>query len=155
VAIDRKKDAMMFQHILIPTDGSDLAEKASRYGVTLAKEQGAKITAMIVSRPYHIMTLEPGMLTDTPTAYAKHVADRTRKYLDVVAVAAKAAGVPCDAVSLEHEHPYQAIIETAQNRGCDLIIMASHGRSGMSSIVLGSQTLRVLSHSKIPVLVYR
>jgi nucleotide-binding universal stress UspA family protein len=145
----------MFKHILLPTDGSELAEKAIRYGVTFAKEQGAKITAVIVSRPYHLMTLEPGMLTDTSATYAKHVAERTQKYLDVVAVAAKLAGVPCDAASLEHEHPYQGIIDTAQNKGCDLIIMASHGRSGMSAIVLGSQTIKVLTHSKIPVLVYR
>jgi nucleotide-binding universal stress UspA family protein len=145
----------MFQHILLPTDGSELAEKAVRYGVTFAKEQGANITAIIVSRPFHLMTLEPGMLTDTPAEYGKHVAERTKKYLDVVAAAAKAAGVPCDAVALEHEHPYQGIMETAQNKGCDLIIMASHGRSGMSAVVLGSQTVKVLTHSKIPVLVYR
>jgi nucleotide-binding universal stress UspA family protein len=145
----------MFKHILFPTDGSELAEKAIRYGVTFAKEQGAKITAIIVSRPFHLMTLEPGMLTDTPVEYAKHVAERTKKYLEVVTVAAKAAGVPCDTVSLEHEHPYQGIIEAAQKKGCDLIIMASHGRSGMSAVVLGSQTVKVLTHSKIPVLVYR
>jgi len=95
------------------------------------------------------------MLTDTPAAYAKHVAEQAKKYLEVAAIAAKAAGVPCDPVSLEHEHPYLGIIETAQNKGCDLIIMASHGRSGMSAIVLGSQTVKVLTHSKIPVLVYR
>jgi len=145
----------MFQHILLPTDGSELAAKAVQRGVTFAKEQGARVTAVIVSRPFHVMTLEPGMLTDTPDAYAKHVAERTKKYLEVAAVAAKAAGVPCDAVSLEHEHPYQGIIETAENKGCDLIIMASHGRSGMSAVVLGSQTVKVLTHSKIPVLVYR
>jgi nucleotide-binding universal stress UspA family protein len=69
----------MFQHILLPTDGSELAEKAIRYGVTFAKEQGAKITAIIVSRPFHLMTLEPGMLTDTPAEYAKRVAERTKK----------------------------------------------------------------------------
>jgi nucleotide-binding universal stress UspA family protein len=145
----------MFRHILIPTDGSELAEKAVRCGVALAKEQGAKITALIVSRPFHVMTLEPGMLADTPVAYAKHVAERTGKYLDVVSTAAKAAGVTCDAITLEHEHPYQAIIETAKNRECDLIVMASHGRSGASAIVLGSQTVKVLTHSKVPVLVYR
>ena len=145
----------MFQHILLPTDGSELAAKAIQRGVTFAKEQGARVTAVIVSRPFHVMTLEPGMLTDTPAAYAKHVAERTKKYLEVVAIAAKAAGVPCDAVSLEHEHPYQGIIETAQNKGCDLIVMASHGRSGMSAVVLGSQTVKVLTHSNIPVLVYR
>ena len=145
----------MFQHILLPTDGSELAQKAIGYGVTFAKEQGAKVTAIIVSRPFHLMTLEPGMLTDTPAVYAKHVAERTKKYLDAVVAAAKAAGVACDTVSLEHEHPYQGIIETAQNKGCDLIIMASHGRGGMSAVVLGSQTVKVLTHSKIPVLVYR
>jgi nucleotide-binding universal stress UspA family protein len=145
----------MFQHILIPTDGSELAEKAIRYGIALAKEQGAKVMALTVSRPFHVMTLEPGMLADTPAAYAKHVAERTKKYLDVVSQAAKAAGVTCDTVSLEHEHPYQGIIETARNRECDLIVMASHGRSGASAIVLGSQTVKVLTHSKVPVLVYR
>ena len=145
----------MFQHILLPTDGSELALNAIRRGITFAKEQGARITAVIVSRPFHVMTLEPGMLTDRPDAYARHVAERTKKYLEVAAVAAKAAGVPCDAVNLEHEHPYQGIIETAQNKGCDLIVMASHGRSGMSAVVLGSQTVKVLTHSKIPVLVYR
>ena len=145
----------MFQHILLPTDGSELAVKAIHRGVTFAREQGARVTAVIVSRPFHVMTLEPGMLTDTPAAYAKHVDDRTKTYLEVAEVAAKAAGVPCDAVNLEHEHPYQGIIETAENKGCDLIIMASHGRSGMSAVVLGSQTVKVLTHSKIPVLVYR
>lgn len=145
----------MFRHILIPTDGSELAEKAIRCGVAFAKEQGAKITALTVFRPFHVMTLEPGMLADTPAQYSRHVAERTRKYLDVVSRAAEAAGVTCDAVSLEHEQPYQGIIETARNRECDLIAMASHGRSGVSAVVLGSQTVKVLTHSKVPVLVYR
>jgi nucleotide-binding universal stress UspA family protein len=145
----------MFQHILIPTDGSELAERAVSRGVALAKEQGAKITALIVSRPFHVMTLEPGMLADTPAAYAKHVAERTGKYLAVVSAASKAAGVTCHALSLEHEHPYEAIIETAKNRECDLIVMASHGRSGASAVLLGSQTVKVLTHSNVPVLVYR
>jgi nucleotide-binding universal stress UspA family protein len=145
----------MFRHILIPTDGSERAEKAIRYGVALAKEQGAKITALTVSRPFHVVTLEPGMLADTHAVYAKHVAERTKKFLDVVSEAAKTAGVTCDTLSVEHEHAYQSIIDTARNRECDLIIMASHGRGGMSAIVLGSQTLKVLTHSKVPVLVYR
>jgi nucleotide-binding universal stress UspA family protein len=148
-------EELMFQHVLVPTDGSELAEKAVRYAVSLAKEQGAKITALTVSKPFHVMTLEPGMLADTPAAYAKHVTERTKKYLEVISQAAKAAGVTCDTVSLEHEHPYQGIIETAQSRECDLIVMASHGRSGVSAIVLGSQTVKVLTHSKVPVLVYR
>jgi nucleotide-binding universal stress UspA family protein len=145
----------MFHHILCPTDGSELAEKAIRYGVELAKEQAAKVTALVVSRPFHIVTLEPGMLADTPAVYAKHVAERTKKYLDVAAQAAEAAGVACDTALVEHEHPYQGIIDTAKKRGCDLIVMASHGRSGVAGIVLGSQTIKTLTHSKIPVLVYR
>jgi nucleotide-binding universal stress UspA family protein len=153
--VDGEEDPPMFQHILVPTDGSELAEKAVRYAVELAKEQGARITALTVSRPFHVVTLEPGMLADTPAAYAKHVSERTSKFLDVVTQAAKAAGVPCHAVGSEHEHPYQAIIDTAQNRQCDLIVMASHGRSGVAAVVLGSQTVKVLTHSKVPVLVYR
>jgi nucleotide-binding universal stress UspA family protein len=145
----------MFQHVLVPTDGSELAEKAIRYGVALAKEHRAKVTALAVSRPFHVMTLESGMLTDSPADYAKHVAERTKKYLEVASQTAKAAAVTCDTLAIEHEHPYQGIIETAQTRECDLIVMASHGRSGISAIVLGSQTVKVLTHSKIPVLVYR
>ena len=145
----------MFRHILIPTDGSELAEKAVRYGVALAKEQGAKTTAVTVFRPFHVMTLEPGMLTDSPAEYAKHAAERTKKYLSVVSQAAQVAGVTCDATSIEHEHPFQGIIETAKKKECDLIVMASHGRSGVSSVLLGSQTAKVLTHSNLPVLVYR
>jgi nucleotide-binding universal stress UspA family protein len=145
----------MFRHILIPTDGSELAEKAIRYGVELAKEQGAKITALVVTRPFHIVTLEPGMLADTPADYAQHVAERTKKYLDVASQAAASAGLTCDTALIEHEHPYQGIINVAKKNACDLIVMASHGRGGMAGIVLGSQTVKTLTHSKIPVLVYR
>jgi nucleotide-binding universal stress UspA family protein len=77
------------------------------------------------------------------------------QYLDVAKKIAVAEGVPCDTVHIEHEHPYQAIIETAKNRGCDAIHMASHGRHGISAIVLGSETLKVLTHSAIPVIVCR
>lgn len=145
----------MFKHVLIPTDGSALAEKAIRYGVALAKGEGAKITALTVFKPFHVMTLEPGMLTDTTAGYAEHVSQQTKKYLDVISQAAKEAGVSCESVSLEHEHPYQGIIETAQKRDCDLIVMASHGRSGLSGVVLGSQAVKILTQSKVPVLVYR
>jgi hypothetical protein len=84
----------MFRHILIPTDGSELAEKAICYGVELAKEQAAKITAVVVTRPFLIVTLEPGMLAGTPATYAKHVAERTRKYLDVAAASCRSEARP-------------------------------------------------------------
>ena len=89
------------------------------------------------------------MVTDTPEQYKQHMAARAGEYLDVAKNIAAAAGVTCDLVHLEHEQPYQAIIETAQNRGCDAIHMASHGRRGISAILLGSETLKVLTHSAI------
>ena len=95
------------------------------------------------------------MVTDKPERYKKHAATLADQYLDVAKSIAAAAGVPCDLVHIEHEQPYQAIIDTAQNRGCDVIQMASHGRHGVSAIVLGSETLKVLTHSAIPVIVCR
>jgi nucleotide-binding universal stress UspA family protein len=145
----------VFRHILIPTDGSELAQNAILYGVALAKEQKAKLTAVTVHRPFHIATLDPEMLEDTHKEYDRHVAEHAAKYLAVVSKAAAAAGVACDVVSLEHQHPYQAIVESARDRQCDLIVMASHGRSGASAVLMGSQTVKVLTHSKVPVLVYR
>ena len=75
--------------------------------------------------------------------------------LSSISVTANSAGVPCETLHVEHEHPYQAIIDTAASKGCDLILMASHGRRGIAAVVLGSETVKVLTHSKIPVLVYR
>jgi len=81
--------------------------------------------------------------------------EHAEKTLGAVAAAAQAAGVACETVQVEHEHPYRAIIHTADSKGCDLIVMASHGRHGVSAIVLGSETVKVLTHCKIPVLVHR
>jgi nucleotide-binding universal stress UspA family protein len=142
----------MYTHILIPTDGSDLSRKAIQYGIALAKAVNAKVTAVTVSTPFHVFSVEPAMVTDTPETYQKHIATLAAKYLGEVAAA---AGVSCETVHVEHEHPYQAIIDTANQRGCDLIVMASHGRRGVSAIVLGSETVKVLTHSTVPVLVYR
>jgi nucleotide-binding universal stress UspA family protein len=107
---------------------------------------------LAVSTPFHVFSVEPAMVTDTPETYQKHIATLAAKYLGEVAAA---AGVSCETVHVEHEHPYQAIIDTANQRGCDLIVMASHGRRGVSAIVLGSETVKVLTHSTVPVLVYR
>jgi nucleotide-binding universal stress UspA family protein len=95
------------------------------------------------------------MVTDTPDEYKKHIAAVTAKYLKAVKDAATAAGVPCDVVQVEHELPYEAIIDTARKKGCDAIVMASHGRRGVSAIVLGSETVKVLTHSNTPVVVVR
>jgi nucleotide-binding universal stress UspA family protein len=145
----------MYKHILIPTDGSELSKKAIDQGTRLAKALNAKVTAITVSAPFHVFATEPGMVTDTPAEYKKRIAALAAKYLKVATDAAAAAGVPCDAVEVEHEHPYQAMIDTVKKRGCDAIVMASHGRRGISAVVLGSETVKVLTHSNVPVVVVR
>ena len=145
----------MHRHILIPTDGSELSQKAIDYGMALAKSVNAKVTVMTVSTPFHALVVEPGMITDTPEQYGKRMAALAAKYLNVAKEAALAAGVSCDTMHVEHDHPYLAIIETASQKSCDLIVMASHGRRGISAIVLGSEAVKVLTHSTIPVLVFR
>jgi nucleotide-binding universal stress UspA family protein len=145
----------VYKHILIPTDGSELSGKAIGHGLELAKALGAKVTAVTVSAPFHTFAVEPSMVTDTPNEYKTRVATLTAKYLNVAKDAATKAGVPCDVVHVEHEHPYVAIIDTARARGCDAIVMASHGRRGVSAIVLGSETVKVLTHSTTPVVVVR
>jgi nucleotide-binding universal stress UspA family protein len=145
----------MYKHILIPTDGSDLSERAIKQGIAFARSVGAKVTGLTASAPFHVFALDPVMVTDTADQYEKDCAARAEKYLGVIRDAAKAAGVSCETVHVLAEHPYNVIISTASSRGCDLIFMASHGRKGMSALVLGSETTKVLTHSKIPVLVYR
>lgn len=145
----------MYKNILIPTDGSDLADKAVQSGIAFGKEIGAKITVLTVAAPFHVFTFKTQAVEDTPEQYRKRMQERTAKTLEKVAGAARAAGVACETIQVEHDHPYQAIIDTAKAKGCDLIMMASHGRRGISAIVLGSETMKVLTHSKIPVLVHR
>ena len=145
----------MYKHILIPTDGSDLSKDAVQYGISLAKSANAKVTGITVSTPFHVFAGNPDMLTDTSESYKKRMTTIATKYLGQVKDAAAGAGVSCDTVHVEHEHPFQAIIDAAKTKGCDLIVMASHGRRGISAIVLGSETVKVLTHSIIPVLVYR
>ena len=109
----------MYTHILIPTDGSELAGTAVQHGVGLAKRIGAKVTVLTV--------LPPDMIT-TDTQMIEIRKERMQKQLDAVAM--QAAGVACEMIQVEHEDPYQAIIDTADSKGCDLIVMASHGRRG-------------------------
>jgi nucleotide-binding universal stress UspA family protein len=138
----------MYTHILIPTDGSELAGKAVQHGGALAKRIGAKVTMLTVLPP-------PMITTDTQMIEIRKA--RMQKDAEQIlgAVAMQTASVACETIQVEHEHPYQAIIDTADSKGCDLIVMASHGRRGISAIVLGSETVEVLTHCKIPVLVYR
>src|SRR5262245_31284328 len=115
----------MYRHILIPTDGSELAEHAVTNGLSLAKSVGAKVTVIIVHEPFDWLSV--------PETRASQ-----RQALESGGDAAKQAGVPCDTIQVENARPYQAIIAAASDRGCDLIVMASHGRGGLSAVVLGS-----------------
>ena len=145
----------MYANILIPTDGSELAGKAVEHGIALAKRIGAKVTVLTVTPPFHTFTTNTQMIEDTPARYKARMHEHAEKTLGGVANKAQAAGVPCETVEIEDEHPYRAIIDIAELKGCDLIVMASHGRHGISALVLGSETVKVLTHCKILVLVHR
>jgi nucleotide-binding universal stress UspA family protein len=146
----------MYRHILIPTDGSELSHRAVQHGLSLAKSVGAKVTALTVEGSFNVYDVPASKVYEMSGSFAEHV-ERTKahaeKILNGVAEEARSAGVTCDTVQVERDNPYEAIIETAKQRGCDLIVMASHGRSGISAIVLGSVTTKVLTHTQIPVLV--
>lgn len=144
----------MFQHILVPTDGSPRSESAAREAVALARLAGGRITALTVKPEFHVFTLRPAELEDTK-GDAWDVDLHARNYLDAVGQIARAAGVACEGVTIQSNHPWKAIVETATSRGCDAIAIASHGRSGIAAALLGSQTQRVVSHATVPVIVYR
>ncbi len=145
----------MYRHILAPTDGSELSNRAIEYATALAKAVNAKLTILTVTIPYYGFAVEPELVTIGFEEYQKNTAKLATHYLDTAKDIASAAQVTCEAVHEEHPQPYQAIIDAAKARGCDLIVMASHGRRGLAAIVLGSETVKVLTHSTIPVLVVR
>ena len=145
----------MYRHILIPTDGSELASKAVTHGIALAQKIGAQVTILNVILPFHVLTTDTQMVEDTASQYKSRMRVLSEKTLAAASYAAKAADVPCEISAVEFDRPYQVIIETANTKSCDLIVMASHGRSGMSAMLLGSETAKVLTHCKIPVLVHR
>ena len=145
----------MFKHVLVATDGARLSETAALGAVQLAKSLSARLTAVTSSTPFHVFATDAVMLTDTEEVYTEHCKRQAETYLRVIKTAAMSAGLSFEGIHLFHDHPYAAIIETANNKGCDVICMASHGRRGISALVLGSETMKVLTHSKIPVLVWR
>lgn len=145
----------MFQHILVPTDGSPLSATALKKAVSLAKSLNARLTVLTVIEPYHVFSTDPQQLAETEAAYNKRSHAEAARIVSAADELAQRAGVAYATVKLEHEQVHAAIIETANKRGCDLIAMASHGRRGVAALVLGSITTKVLTHSSLPVLVYR
>jgi nucleotide-binding universal stress UspA family protein len=145
----------MFKHLLVPTDGSELSEAAIQAAVQFAKSINAKVTGFHAMPKFHLVAYGPEMVTDTREEFAKDVKAHADRFLAVIMRATKAADVPCETVLKTTDYPYEAIIATAKEKGCDLIMMASHGRRGVQAFLLGSETQKVLTHSKIPVLVFR
>ncbi len=144
----------MYKHILIPTDGSELSEKAITNGVALAKVLGAEITALTVMEPWSTGG-RPVSLERPRQFYEERANECAHKYLQFAVRIATRAGAPINTEQVFNDHPYEAIIEAAKAGGCDLILMASHGRRGIKALVLGSETTKVLTHCTIPVLVHR
>jgi nucleotide-binding universal stress UspA family protein len=145
----------MFQHILVPTDGSALSAKAMKQAMTLAKSLKARVTVLTVTEPYAAFSKDPAQLADTEATYKKRTQAAASRILAEADEEAQQTGLAYGTRHLEHEQVYQAIIETAGKLGCDLIAMASHGRHGIAALVLGSVTQKVLTHSTLPVLVFR
>ena len=147
----------MFKKILLPTDGSDLSRKSVKKGIEFAKSINAKVVGFFSPEDYRALMyseyIPPSLMSqDEFEANSKKAA---QKHLAFVEKTAQAAGVPYEAYYLSSIAPWEAIVEAAKKKRCDLIFMASHGRTGLGALVLGSQTTKVLTHSKIPVLVYR
>jgi nucleotide-binding universal stress UspA family protein len=150
----------MYSHILIATDGSDLAQKGMDQGLSLAKQLGSKVTILNVSEPLspYLFGSEIGGAVVTTIdfeAYRRHQQEAATTILDKAKEAASSMGVPADTVYIEEMRPAEAIVDIAKERDCSLIVMASHGRRGLGRLFLGSQTIEVLTHSPIPVLVVR
>jgi len=146
----------MYKNILVTTDGSELAERGVKHAIELAKSTGAALTAVIVTTPFDMFHLPEGKVTLMPELQAQHE-ERQRAFatqvLNKVSSAAKAAGVAVETLHVEHDQPYEGIIDTANKKASDVIVISSHGRSGLSSLMLGSVTQKVLVHSKVPLLV--
>jgi nucleotide-binding universal stress UspA family protein len=145
----------MFKHLLLPTDGSSRSEAAIQKGIELAKSINAKVTGFHVIPGFPMVAYPAMVMEDTKQEYEARGKAQADQYLTVVEKAANRAGIAFDLAYVMSDHPYAAIIEAAEQKGCDLIVMASHGRRGVKAILLGSETHKVLTHSRIPVLVYR
>lgn len=144
----------MYKHILIATDGSELAAKAVATGLELAKTLKSKVTAVTAIEPWTTMVVGEAGFAFPVEEYEKSSAENAKRILTQVTEAANAKGVACETVQV-NDFPAEGIIETAKARGCDLIVMASHGRRGIARVLLGSQATRVLTLSTVPVLICR
>ena len=148
----------MYKHIMLPYDGSPLSDKALRHGIDLAKSVGSKITLIYVVAPHHLLVgggyAVPG-LKRLEQEYQEELTRKARDMLQSAQRHASDAGVACNVHIEDGENPHEHIVDAARQLNCDLILMASHGRRGIEGLVIGSETVKVLTHSQTPVLVVR
>ena len=145
----------MYAHLLVATDGSEISRKAVEQGLALGKALGAKVTVITVSEPIASLGAGEAMVSFPIEEYDKNVSAAANAILAQVGEMARAAGAACSTLHIKDRYPADGIVETAERLKCDLIVMASHGRRGLSRMLLGSQANRVVTHSAIPVLICR
>jgi nucleotide-binding universal stress UspA family protein len=145
----------MFKYILLPTDGSDLSLRAAKLGIELARTCGARVNALHVVAPFHTIAYMAEMLATTEATYIQEATVHAEQYVAEVRRMAEATGVECSTNYVFDDHPHEAIIRAAREQHCDLVVMASHGRRGITRLLLGSEVHKVLLESEIPVLVCR
>jgi nucleotide-binding universal stress UspA family protein len=145
----------MLEHILIPTDGTELSERAAAFAVQLAKKTAAKVTAVTVTTPADAMMVGEVRLIRNAEEYEERTSAAARAMLDVIGKLAAEAIVPCEKLHVRSALPWHGILEAAKLHKADMIVMASHGRRGLSAILIGSETQKVVNHSHIPVTIYR
>jgi nucleotide-binding universal stress UspA family protein len=152
-----QQERIMYQHILIATDGSDVGERGVEHGVAIAKALGARVTIITVTEPYPIATGEFAYIPSDATmeTYVTSQREAAASRLAAAKAAADRAGVAAETLHVSDAQPAEAILDAAKTRGCDLIVMGSHGRRGLGRLLLGSKTYEVVSHGHTPVLVVR
>ena len=149
----------LFRHILVPTDGTPLSTRAAKTAIALARSSKSRVTVLhaipAYAPPVYMDGVVPQPELFSPGEYKRKTRTYAQKILDRIEALARAAKVRCDAVSVVSNQPWEAIVRNARTRRCDLIVMASHGRHGLEALLLGSEAQKVLTHSKVPVLVCR
>lgn len=145
----------MFKHILLPTDGSEVSTRAVEQGIALAKACHASVYALHVVLPFESLAYITQLLPESESSYTAESVRWAERYLGEVREKARQADVPCDSDYVFDKHPCDAILRVAKERGCDLIVLGSHGWRGITKLLLGSETQKVLVRSELPVLVCR
>ena len=145
----------MFNHLLIPTDGSALSDLTVKSGLKLARSLGARVTVLAASRPFRVVAAEPLMVSNTRDEYERDIGIRARASLELARDTARASSVRCDTRHVVSDRPHEAIVSIAEERHCDVVFMASPGRQGVAAMLLGNETQKVLTHCRLPVVLWR